>query len=230
MTENQSAMERPPEASETANQRLKRHYRSWFWSSLMLATVLLFGVFAFTPAFAAANMSVGPSQALHTVVLPPQIKIPPPPKAIQRPATPVVAAAKVNQNVTIAPTTFKANPISKLPPPPSAESSQNLSAAPTFTPFTVRPRLKNTAQISKALLRFYPPLLRDAGISGTVNMWFFISKTGKVVKTQVNRSSGYQAFDQAAKKVAELMKFSPAMNRDKQVPVWVSIPIEFQTH
>jgi len=24
------------------------------------------------------------------------------------------------------------------------------------------------------------------------------------------------------------MNFSPAMNRDKQVPVWVSIPITFQ--
>jgi hypothetical protein len=24
------------------------------------------------------------------------------------------------------------------------------------------------------------------------------------------------------------MEFSPAMNRDKQVPVWVSIPIQFQ--
>jgi periplasmic protein TonB len=229
MIKNQADIEQTPEAHETANERLKRRYRSWFWGSLILATAILFGVFDFTPAFAAANMSTSPTQELHEVVLPPQIKIPPPPKAIQRPATPVVAAAKVNENVTIAPTTFKANPISKLPPPPSAHS-QNLSAAPTFTPFTVRPHLKNKAQVAKALQQFYPSLLRDAGISGTVNMWFFISKTGNVVKTQVNKSSGYQAFDQAAKKVAARMKFSPAMNRDKKVPVWVSIPIEFQTH
>lgn len=229
MTENRPDMEGPEEVPETANQRFKRRYRSRFWGSLIVATVLIFGVFAFTPAFAAANMSAGPTNELQTVELPPEIKIPPPPKAIQRPATPVVAAAKVNQNVTIAPTTFKANPIEKLPPPPSAES-KNISAAPTFTPFTVRPHLKNEAQIAKALQRFYPPLLRNAGISGTVTMWFFIGKTGKVIKTQVNQSSGYDAFDNAAKKVAALMKFSPALNRDKKVPVWVSVPIEFQTH
>ena len=29
-------------------------------------------------------------------------------------------------------------------------------------------------------------------------------------------------------KVGQVMEFTPAMNRDKQVPVWVSIPITFQ--
>lgn len=228
MTEN-SVDTRRPEVGETANERLKRSFRSWFWGGLAAAVVIHFLVFAVTPPFAAANISTGPTEALQTVELPPQIKIPPPPKPIQRPATPVVASASVKQNITIAPTTFAANPVKNLPPPPSEASLKDISAAPTFTPFTVRPHLENTAQVAKALQRFYPPLLRNAGIDGTVTMWFFINRNGNVVKTQVDKPSGYEAFDAAAKKVAAMMKFSPALNRDRKVPVWVSVPIEFQT-
>jgi protein TonB len=228
MTENRPDTERPPEVHETANERFKRGFNSWFWGSLTVATLFHFGVFAFMPKFSAADMSTGPANELETVELPPEIKIPPPPKSIARPATPVVASASVKEDITIAPTTFEENPIENLPPPPSA-SSEDISAAPTFTPYTVRPRLKNEAEVQRALMRFYPPLLRDAGISGTVQMWFFIDENGKVQKTQVNQSSGYEAFDQAAQKVAALMQFAPALNRDKKVPVWVSIPIVFQT-
>jgi len=228
MAETNPNVGRSPEIHETANERFKRGFNSWFWGSLTVATLFHFAVFAFLPKFSAADMSMAATQELETVELPPEIKIPPPPKAISRPAVPVVASAEVKEDVTIAPTTFEDNPIENLPPPPSS-SSEDISAAPTFTPFTVRPELKNKTEVSKALERFYPPLLRDAGISGTVQMWFFIDEDGRVIRTQVNQSSGYEAFDEAAKKVAELMRFSPALNRDKKVPVWVSIPIVFQT-
>lgn len=103
------------------------------------------------------------------------------------------------------------------------------SAAPVFTPFTVAPRLTNPEEVARALERTYPPLLRDAGIGGEVIMWFFIDETGAVIRTQVNRSSGYPALDQAAQTVAGLMRFSPAFNRDRKVQVWVQIPIKFAT-
>jgi TonB family protein len=45
---------------------------------------------------------------------------------------------------------------------------------------------------------------------------------------QINQSSGQPSLDEAALKVGQIMKFSPAMNRDKVVPVWVSIPVSFQ--
>jgi hypothetical protein len=35
--------------------------------------------------------------------------------------------------------------------------------------------------------------------------------------------------DDAAAKVAELMQFSPALNRDQKVKVWVDMPIVFRT-
>ena len=103
------------------------------------------------------------------------------------------------------------------------------SSGPVFTPPTVRPDYTNADEIRRALEREYPPLLRDAGIGGTVQVWFFIDERGKVQKTSVNESSGNEALDEAALRVAPVFEFTPAMNRDKVVPVWVSLPITFTT-
>jgi TonB family protein len=92
---------------------------------------------------------------------------------------------------------------------------------------TVRPELQNTAEVRDALISHYPPLLRDAGIGGTPVVWFFIDETGVVQRTQLSRSSGYDALDAAALSVATTLRFAPATNRDKPVAVWVEIPIVF---
>jgi TonB family protein len=212
---------------ETANDRFKRGFGDWFWLALILATLLHAGLFLASPTFGTDDYSFS-TEELRSIELPDEIEIPPPPEAIARPATPVIAAADIDEDLTIAPTTFEENPIENLPPPPS-EGGQDLSEAPTFTPMTVRPTLRNTREVQQALMKFYPPLLRDAGIGGTANVWFFIDENGRVQKTQINKSSGYDAFDQAALRVADQMEFSPAYNRDKKVPVWVALDITFET-
>jgi periplasmic protein TonB len=112
---------------------------------------------------------------------------------------------------------------------PGARPQSDLAAGPIFTPSTVEPELKNTAEVERALVRMYPPLLRDSGIGGTVMMWFLIDETGRVVKTQLKESSGHAQLDEAAARVASVMEFVPAKNRDHNVPVWVAIPIMFTT-
>ncbi len=215
---------------ETANDRFKKRFGEWFWGGLLAATVLHFLIFAFFPEMTAADVSFNTNQ-LEAIDIPPEVKIPPPPQAIARPAAPVVSAdADVKEDITIAPTTFESNPVENLPPPPSSGGGgADLAKAPTFTPYTVAPDLKNRTEVSKALEKYYPPLLKDAGIGGTVNVWFFIDENGRVIKTQVQKSSGQQSLDDAAIKVANIMRFSPALNRDKKVPVWVALPIVFQT-
>jgi protein TonB len=71
-------------------------------------------------------------------------------------------------------------------------------------------------------------MLKDAGIGGTTTVWFFIDQNGRVEKYQVNNSSGQKQLDEAAMRVADLMQFSPALNRDQKVPVWVSVPVTFR--
>jgi TonB family protein len=211
---------------ETANDRFKRDFGNWFWGSVGLATVVHFAIFAFFPSLSAEDVSIA-SHEIPTIELPPEVEIPPPPEQIARPATPVISDATIDEDITIAPTTFEAAPVTNLPPPPVGATQEDIAAAPVFTPFTVEPKLMNQPQVELALRQFYPPLLRDAGIGGRAVMWFFIDETGTVVKTQVNESSGYEALDAAASRVAAQMKFSPAKNRDKVVQVWVQIPITF---
>jgi periplasmic protein TonB len=195
---------------------------------MILATVTHFAVFALWPDMTAEDVSFS-SGELEAIELPPEIEIPPPPEQIARPATPVVATADIDEDLTIALTTFEDNPVEHLPPPPSDAATTDISAAPTFTPFTVRPDIRNRSELQRALEREYPPLLRDAGIGGTVQVWFFIDDEGKVQRTEVNISSGHKALDDAALKVADIIEFTPALNRDKRVPVWISLPITFTT-
>ena len=217
------------ESMETANDRYKQSYANWFWGSVIVATVLHFGIFYFWPDMEAEDVSVN-SEELENIELPPEVEIPPPPEQIARPATPVVAdAGDIDEDITIAPTTFEDNPVEDLPPPPE-DGGGDISETPTFTPYTVKPDIKNRREVQQALENQYPPLLRDAGVGGTVLVWFFIDENGRVQNTQIRESSGHNALDQAALEVAEVFEFTPALNRDKQVPVWIALPITFTTN
>lgn len=220
-----------PEGHETANDRFKRGFANWFWGGLVLATLLHAALFLTAPTFATQDFSFTTGE-LSVTELPEDIRIPPAPDAIPRPAAPVIVddAPVVDDDLTIPPTTLAANPVERLPPPPSRSrrGEESLEDAPVFTPMTVEPRLENSREISRALERHYPPLFRDAGIGGTVTVWFFIDQNGRVAKTQIHTSSGYDAFDDAALLVADMMRFTPAYNRDERVPVWVSLPIVFE--
>lgn len=214
--------------TETANDRFKQGFGDWFWYSVAGAAVIHLVLFAFWPQMSTADMSFSAEQ-MEAIDIPDNIEIPPPPQQIARPATPVVSTAEINEDITIAPTTFDANPIENLPPPPTSQAGdRDLSAAPTFTPMTVRPEILNRDEVGRILQRNYPPLLRDAGISGAPVVHFFIDENGRVVKTLLSKTSGYPAMDDVALQVGQAMRFSPALNRDKKVPVWVEIPIQFR--
>ncbi|MDE2793750.1 MAG: energy transducer TonB [Gemmatimonadota bacterium] len=215
------------EINATANDEFKRSFSSWFWGSISAATLLHFVVFALLPAMRAPDVSVN-TEAMDAIEIPDEIEIPPPPEAIARPAMPVITDAPIEEDITIADVTFDANPVDNLPPPPD-EIETDLSAAPQWTHVDVYPFLKNRGEVERALEREYPPLLRDAGIGGTTKVWFFIDETGELVKTEVHTSSGHTALDEAALKIADVYEFSPALNRDKPVPVWVALDITFKT-
>lgn len=212
---------------ETANDRFKGSFGSYFWGSMVAATIVHFMVMAFWPSLTASDFSFVMDD-IEAIELPPEVEIPPPPEQISRPANPVVSSAAIDEDITIAPTTFEENLPDDLPPP-REEGVSDIADQPTFTPFTVAPEVRNRQEVGRALEREYPALLRDAGIGGTVLMHFFINDTGVLENVLVAESSGHQALDDAALRVAEVFQFTPAMNRDQQVPVWIQIPVTFQT-
>ena len=127
------------------------------------------------------------------------------------------------------PTAFQDDePDQAVIPPPVEDAGLSLSAEPTSTAFTVAPSILNRSEVVAAMNREYPPLLRDAGIGGTVRVYFFIDENGQVQDRRVDKSSGHAAIDTAAMAVAEVYDFAPALNEDTSVPVRVSFPITFQ--
>jgi TonB family protein len=111
----------------------------------------------------------------------------------------------------------------------SAEATRGTGDGPRFTPFTQAPEVRNRPAVSRALEREYPPVLRDAGVGGTVLMYFSVDAEGRVTDIRLHESSGHEALDAAGLRVAQVFEFSPAMNRDERVPVWIQIPITFTT-
>jgi len=212
---------------ETANDKLKRSFGTVFWSSMIAATAVHFAVMAFWPTLQASDMTFTMDEIV-AIEIPPEIQIPPPPEAIARPANPVVSAAVIDDNVTISTTTFETNPMDDLPPPPTA-AAVDVSSQPTFTPYEVAPEVRNRQDVQRALEREYPSILRDAGIGGQVIMHFFINDQGVTEQVLVAQSSGHQQLDDAAVRVAGVFQFTPALNRDQRVPVWIQIPITFTT-
>ena len=110
----------------------------------------------------------------------------------------------------------------------SSPTEASVADTPTFTPYTVRPDLVNEAEIMQAMEDEYPPILRDAGVGGTTNVHFFINVEGVVQRALVAQSSGHEALDSAALRVARIFRFTPALDEDEPVPVWIAIPLTFQ--
>lgn len=211
----------------TANDEFKQQFSKWFWGSVTLATIVHLLIFVLFPRITAGDLGFDVRE-LETLNLPPEIEIPPPPKEIQRPAVPVVARTEIEEDITIAPTTFEDNPVENLPPPPDGA---NLGDNPVFTPFEVRPEIRDLRRAEQIVERFYPETLRQAGVGGTVVLWAFIDEEGRVRNARVSKGSGFSSLDDAALKalqeIGEKIGFSPALNRDKAVPVWIQQSITF---
>lgn len=205
---------------------LRRQHSLMLPLALMTAVGTHAGAMIYWPPFGVPDLSPV-SEELTAIELPPEIQIPPPPRQIARPAAPVITSAAIDEDITIAPTTFDEYAVSDLPPPPSPAADEDLGA-PTFTPFTVPPRILNADLIEELMATAYPPLLREAGIGGTVVVWAYIDRNGLVEEARVAQSSGYPAMDEAALGVAQRIRASPAMNRDVTIAVWVQLPLEFE--
>ncbi len=116
------------------------------------------------------------------------------------------------------------------PSPAELEADAELREGPQFVVHTVRPRLLNQDEVNRVLEREYPPLLMDAGIGGTVQVHLFIERHGRVGNALVKESSGHVGLDEAALKVAMAARFSPAMNREEPVALWITLDIAFEAN
>jgi len=74
----------------------------------------------------------------------------------------------------------------------------------------------------------YPEHLRKREIEGLVQLKVLVDKEGKAIQVEIEQTSGYQAFDQAAMESVCRWQFKPAQFGKRMRESWVFIPVVFQ--
>jgi TonB family protein len=73
----------------------------------------------------------------------------------------------------------------------------------------------------------YPDMARMAGIEGKVVVSIVVDTLGAVAGAEVMASSGNGQIDEAALAAAREFRFTPGYQRDRPVPVLMSVPFKF---
>jgi len=194
---------------------LKENYGSYFKVGLLTAIVFLLAGFVVFPSYSpkldTRKAGVG-SDTLFFVgeVLPPEA-VPP---TLPRPAIPEEARRPEEVEVGTIPGTdslFWAAP----------QDGEQLPAPGTFTIYEEEP---SPIRVVKPE---YPEIARMAEIEGTVYLYLLIDKAGEVRDVMVVRPLN-DACDSAAVRAVRQWLFSPALQADKPVAVWIGMAVDFR--
>jgi protein TonB len=105
---------------------------------------------------------------------------------------------------------------------PADEGTYELSAVEEL------PRPTNGADFQRQLARNYPPLLRDAGVTGTVQVRFRVLEDGRVDGESIQiTNSTHEQFNDPTMRAVRALRFRPAKVNGRPVKVWVEQPIQW---
>jgi protein TonB len=153
---------------------------------------------------------------------PPLPPLPAAPPAPAPPKTIPLPQAFVPPADTPAPTAAP-NAIAAVTTTPSAAAP----APATVTVPTAPPRapLRTVASVNMAQCEKpdYPSASRRMEEEGTVSLRFLVGTDGKVIQSEVEKSSGYKRLDEAARAGLSKCQFKPAMVDGKPEQAWASI-------
>jgi TonB family protein len=91
------------------------------------------------------------------------------------------------------------------------------------------PELRNRRDVIRMLERSYPDALRDSRVSGDVILSFVVDREGRVEPGTIQAvNSADPQFVEAARRVAERMRFRPGRVRDEAVRTSVQVPVSFR--
>lgn len=151
---------------------------------------------------------------------PPVAPAPPPAAATPSPAPPAqVPRVEVAVGPSIAPTqAITAMPSSNPQPAPAvatAPAAPARAAPPTRTPASV-----SAAQCDKP---DYPSASRRMEEEGTVSLRFLVGVDGKVIQSEIEKSSGFKRLDEAARAGLSKCRFQPATVDGRPEQAWASM-------
>ncbi len=203
--------------------QIKLNYQSNVERSMIF--VLLFLTFFFT-AFKRSSVQIEtiPELGSNTVVIeiPPTVQKP----RIERPQRPAILIPIEDEDMpemaTIEDTDINLTDLGTPPEPPNGDDV----VSHYFVDYEQAPQIVGgVSELAKHIE--YPEMARRAGVEGTVVVVVYLSKDGKVDKTEIFKSLGNNGCDQVAEKAVRSVKWTPAYQRDMPVPVRISVPIRF---
>lgn len=99
-------------------------------------------------------------------------------------------------------------------PSQGSDGRQRGEKIPPKVANTIRPKYPETAQLN--------------GWEGTVTVWVKITEKGEVVETRVEKSSGHEILDMAARDYARQLRFDPAKEDGKPVETTGSFDVRYR--
>lgn len=114
--------------------------------------------------------------------------------------------------------------------PAAAQERAEADSVATFELSAVEeaPRPTNTTEFRQALDRLYPPLLRDAGVTGTVHVHIRVLEDGRVDPGSVTViNSTHEMFNDPTIRAVRVLRFRPARASGQPVRVWVELPVQW---
>jgi TonB family protein len=114
--------------------------------------------------------------------------------------------------------------------PSTGNSGLSPDSAEIFDPdeVTQLPELLHPRAAQRMLERVYPPLLRDAGVTGYTRVQLVVDRTGVVEPGSVTvQETTHDGFREAAVRAAERFRFRPATVHALPVRVRISLPIRW---
>jgi len=146
---------------------------------------------------------------------PPHPKLPPPPKNLPPPPAYVPPAEVPVVNAAPAANAIAAVSATPHPPAPPAPTAPAVKSEPVRTGAVV-----NSANCEKPE---YPSASRRMEEEGTVSLRFLIGPDGKVIQSEIEKSSGYKRLDEAARAGLSRCQFRPATVDGKPEQAWASM-------
>jgi len=125
-------------------------------------------------------------------------------------------------------TTLSSDPLGNRPPPAAPRFTMVLVErdGDVLTVAEVPPKLQNWQEVSEQLLQEYRPNERR---EGRVVIRVRVDETGRAADSLLAESSGDPYLDAAVLATVPVMRFKPAMSRDRRVAAWTELPIAFET-
>ncbi len=144
----------------------------------------------------------------------------------QRPSIPVMSEdEEISEDFTIDDMDFDDYEALDAPPPPPGDGQGGIVVE--FIAFDEAPTpIGGQAAISRNTV--YPEIAKEAGIEGQVVVQAFINDKGVVEHCLILKGMPGTGLDEAAIAAIKKTRFKPAKQRDRDVGVWISIPVTFK--